>query len=137
MSKNWSRNPCFKSLRNFSPGETVFQNIQDHFSKKIIPNFRDALGNHLDIPEKHGINGPKRKKEYAPHVNNNADLPTILEAHQFLIKKFVIDPRERKHRMDNIKNLEALAFGDTTMEFRRKQQRRSHGASFEVDEGTE
>ena len=71
---------------------------------------RDALGNHLDIPEKHEIiterkRRQKKAEKYAPYIDYNADLPTILEAHQFLMKKFVIDPRERKHRMDKAKNV--------------------------------
>ena len=41
-------------------------------------------------------------KEYAPYIDLQADLPTILEAYHFLIKKFVLNPRERKRRIGNV-----------------------------------
>ena len=76
--------------------------------------FRNALGNHLDLPEKHGLRKEKKKismKEYAPYIDLQADLPTILEAYHFLIKKFVLNPRERKRRIDKAKAVLASIAG--------------------------
>ena len=76
-----------------------------NLSQPIFLYFRNALGNHLDLPEKHGLRKEKKKismKEYAPYIDLQADLPTILEAYHFLIKKFVLNPRERKRRIGNV-----------------------------------
>ena len=68
----------------------------------------------MDLPEKRGLKPAKKKatkKEYAPYVDDQADLPTILEAYHFLIKKFVLNPRERKRRIDKSKAILAAIAG--------------------------
>ena len=68
----------------------------------------------MDLPEKRGLKPAKKKapkKEYAPYVDDQADLPTILEAYHFLIKKFVLNPRERKGRIDKAKSILASVAG--------------------------
>ena len=68
----------------------------------------------MDLPEKRGLKPAKKKapkKEYAPYVDDQADLPTILEAYHFLIKKFVLNPRERKGRIDKAKSILAAVAG--------------------------
>ena len=72
------------------------------------------LGNHLEIPEKLGIKVEKHTsmKDYIPYVNRFADLPTILEAYQYLMKRYVTNARERKRKWIKAKNTSAaiLAF---------------------------
>ena len=64
------------------------------------------LGNHLEIPEKLGIKVEKHisMKNYIPYVNRFADLPTILEAYQYLMKRYVTNARERKRKWIKAKN---------------------------------
>jgi len=75
---------------------------------------RNVLGNHLEIPEKLGIKVEKHisMKDYIPYVNRFADLPTILEAYQYLMKRYVTNARERKRKWIKAKNTSAaiLAF---------------------------
>lgn len=62
------------------------------------------MGNHLELPHKNGEFKRKKKitfKDYSPYINDKADLPTILEAYQYLMKKFVINPR-RYRKVKNI-----------------------------------
>ena len=72
------------------------------------------LGNHLEIPEKLGIKVEKHisMKNYIPYVNRFADLPTILEAYQYLMKRYVTNARERKRKWIKAKNTSSaiLAF---------------------------
>ena len=72
------------------------------------------LGNHLEIPEKLGIKVEKHisMKDYIPYVNRFADLPTILEAYQYLMKRYVTNAKERKRKWIKAKNTSAaiLAF---------------------------
>jgi len=67
---------------------------------------RNVLGNHLEIPEKLGIKVEKHisMKNYIPYVNRFADLPTILEAYQYLMKRYVTNARERKRKWIKAKN---------------------------------
>ena len=75
---------------------------------------RNVLGNHLEIPEKLGIKVEKHisMKDYIPYVNRFADLPTILEAYQYLMKRYVTNAKERKRKWIKAKNTSAaiLAF---------------------------
>lgn len=75
------------------------------------------LGNHLEIPEKLGIKVEKHTsmKDYIPYVNRFADLPTILEAFQYLMKRYVTNARERRRKWIKAKNTSAaiLAFKKT------------------------
>ena len=75
---------------------------------------RNVLGNHLEIPEKLGIKVEKHisMKNYIPYVNRFADLPTILEAYQYLMKRYVTNARERKRKWIKAKNTSSaiLAF---------------------------
>ena len=59
--------------------------------------YRNVLGNHLEIPQKLGIKIEKQisMKDYIPYINNFADFPTILEAYQYLMKRYVMNARER------------------------------------------
>jgi len=67
---------------------------------------RNVLGNHLEIPQKLGIKVEKHinMKDYLPYINNFADLPTILEAYQYLMKRYVMNARERKRKWLKAKN---------------------------------
>ena len=58
-----------------------------HLISVFIYLHRNVLGNHLEIPEKLGIKVEKHisMKNYIPYVNRFADLPTILEAYQYLM----------------------------------------------------
>ena len=43
-------------------------------------------------------------KDYIPYVNRFADLPTILEAYQYLMRRYVTNARERKRKWLKAKN---------------------------------
>ena len=47
---------------------------------------------------------PEVRTGYSPHVKK-ADLSTIQEAYQYLMKKFVIIPREKQRRICKIRNI--------------------------------
>lgn len=93
----------------------------DHNSNHF---FRHLLGNHLEIPSL-----PRRKTrkkasagDYKPHVNKNADLPSILESYQYLLKKYVINPR-RFNKAKNVSNaLFAFKNAGANRSLRRRQQ---------------
>ena len=43
-------------------------------------------------------------KDYIPYINNFADFPTILEAYQYLMKRYVMNARDRQRRWLKAKN---------------------------------
>ena len=51
-----------------------------------------------------GVFVPEVRKGYSPHVKK-ADLSTIQEAYQYLMKKFVIIPREKQRRFCKMRNI--------------------------------
>ena len=51
-----------------------------------------------------GVFVPEVRTGYSPHVKK-ADLSTIQEAYQYLMKKFVMIPREKQRRICKIRNI--------------------------------
>ena len=75
----------------------IYPSTGDSENNPAFLLFRPLLGNHLDIPEKRGFKSNYQlSKEFDPNVDVTADLPTIHEAFQFLMKKYVEDPISRQ-----------------------------------------
>jgi hypothetical protein len=91
---------------------------------------------HLNIPEKQ----PKKNLTYQPHVDRDADLATMHEAYQFLVKVYVDDAIERKKKLSKamLTTSAISAFGqgkkDTRTAEQLEQEENSRKASLLMEE---